>query len=71
MNWPHLWSNILGWVSLHPVAAYLAIFLTALSESLALVGLPVPGTVMMIGIGNVLCESEVAGRWSGTIAGEA
>ncbi len=51
MNWAHLWSGVLQWVSLHPLAAYFAIFLVALSESLALVGPLVPGTVMMIGIG--------------------
>ena len=54
MDWTHLWHNALHWVTLHPVVAYLAVFLIALSESLALVGLLVPGTVIMIGIGAVV-----------------
>ncbi len=51
MHWHTLWADCLQWVSLHPTAAYLVIFLISFSESLALVGLIVPGTVMMIGIG--------------------
>ncbi|MFK5926328.1 MAG: VTT domain-containing protein [Desulfuromusa sp.] len=51
MDWAHLWSNILQGVTLHPVVAYLAIILISLSESLAVVGLLVPGTVMMVGVG--------------------
>ena len=51
MDWAHLWSTILQWVTLHPLVAYLAILLISFSESLAVVGLLVPGTVMMVGIG--------------------
>jgi len=51
MDWAQIWNNLLLWVSLYPLATYLAIFLISLSESLALVGLLVPGTVMMVGIG--------------------
>ena len=51
MDWTHLWGTILQWVTLHPLVAYLAIFLISFSESLAVVGLLVPGTVMMIGVG--------------------
>ncbi|MDA3903313.1 MAG: VTT domain-containing protein [Desulfuromusa sp.] len=51
MDWTYFWNHILQWVTLHPITAYLAIFLIALSESLAIVGLLVPGTVMMVGIG--------------------
>jgi membrane protein DedA with SNARE-associated domain/membrane-associated phospholipid phosphatase len=51
MNWTHVWDTALHWVTLHPVVAYLGIFGVALSESLALVGLLIPGTVIMIGIG--------------------
>lgn len=53
MGWTQLWHNVLQWVALHPMMAYLAIFLVALSESLALVGLLVPGTVIMIAIGAI------------------
>lgn len=51
MNWVHLWNTVLQWVTLHPGIAYFGIFLIALAESLALVGLLIPGTVIMIGIG--------------------
>jgi len=51
MDWTHFWDTALHWVTLHPVVAYLGIFVVALSESLALVGLLIPGTVIMIGIG--------------------
>jgi len=47
----HFWNFALQWVVLNPLIAYATIFLAALLESLALVGLLVPGTVMMIGVG--------------------
>jgi len=43
-------------IATHPDAAYLAIFLVALSESLAILGILVPGTVIMVGVRIV--ESE-------------
>jgi undecaprenyl-diphosphatase len=54
MDWTQLWHGLLQWVALHPVAAYFGIFLVSLSESLALVGLLIPGTVIMIGIGALV-----------------
>jgi membrane protein DedA with SNARE-associated domain len=51
MDWTHLWNTALHWVTLHPGMAYLGIFGVALAESLALVGLLVPGAAIMIGIG--------------------
>ena len=51
MDWLHIWNSLLQAVSHDPQATYLAIFLISLAESLALIGLLVPGTVMMIGIG--------------------
>ena len=51
MVWTDLWNATLQWVSLHPEAAYLLIWLVSFCESLALVGLLVPGTVIMIGVG--------------------
>ncbi|WP_020677583.1 bifunctional DedA family/phosphatase PAP2 family protein [Geopsychrobacter electrodiphilus] len=60
MDWSHLWHNLLQWVSLYPLATYLAIFLISLSESLALVGLLVPGTVMMVGIGALAGSGAIS-----------
>ncbi len=54
MDWTQLWHGLLQWVALNPVTAYFGIFLVSLSESLALIGLLVPGTVIMIGIGIVV-----------------
>ena len=51
MNWMHIWSQIVLWIVQHPLEAYLTIFLISLSESLAVIGLFVPGTIMMVGIG--------------------
>lgn len=76
MNWSHLWSEIVGWVGLHPIAAYLSVFLISLSESLALVGLVVPGTAMMIGIGALAgsgalsLSSTLIAAMAGAIAGD-
>ncbi len=51
MDWLHIWHSLLQAVAHYPLATYLAIFLISLAESLALIGLLIPGTVMMIGIG--------------------
>jgi len=60
MDWIQIWDNLLQWVALYPLATYLAIFLISLSESLALVGLLVPGTVMMIGIGALAGSGAIS-----------
>ncbi len=44
----------------HPTLAYGAIFLISLSESLALVGLLVPGTVIMFGVGAIVATGSLA-----------
>ena len=54
MHWTDLWNAALQWVALHPNIAYPTIFLIALSESLALVGLLIPGTALMLGIGALV-----------------
>jgi membrane protein DedA with SNARE-associated domain len=45
---------ILDWIRLHPGLAGFAVFLISLSESLAIVGLVVPGVVMMTAIGAMM-----------------
>lgn len=44
----------LEWIRMHPTSAGLAVFLISLSESLAIVGLLVPGVVMMTAIGSMM-----------------
>ncbi len=45
---------ILSWVSAHPYASYLVIFLISLAESLFLVGFLIPGLTLMLAIGTLI-----------------
>jgi len=54
-----LLRDLLTWVSANPGWAYLSIFLVALSESLAVVGLIVPGAVMMVGVGAMVAAGAL------------
>ena len=49
----------LALITHHPILAYGAIFLVSLAESLALVGLVVPGTVIMFGVGAVVATGSL------------
>jgi undecaprenyl-diphosphatase len=49
----------LAFITHHPGLAYGAVFLVAFSESLALVGLLVPGTVIMFGVGAVVATGSL------------
>ena len=44
-------QDMLAWIAANPHWAYLLIFGVAMFESLALVGMLVPGAVMMVGAG--------------------
>lgn len=67
--------DLLAWIGANPGWAYLAVFLIALSESLAVVGLAVPGVVFMVGAGALIatgslqfwptCLSAIAGAIAG------
>lgn len=46
--------QLLEWVSLHPYWAGVAVFLVAMGESLAIVGLLIPGVVLMFGFGALI-----------------
>ena len=59
MNYMYYINTLLDAVTQHPSLAYGAIFLISLSESLALVGLIVPGTVIMFGIGAVVSTGSL------------
>ena len=55
----HLLNTLLTFIKQHPDLAYGVIFLVSLSESLALIGLLVPGTVIMFGIGAVVATGSL------------
>ncbi len=67
---------LLAWVHAHPAWAGVAVFLVALSESLVVVGLVVPGTVLMFGIGalvgsgNLGLWETLAWAFAGAVAGD-
>ncbi|MFA5170274.1 MAG: VTT domain-containing protein [Sulfuriferula sp.] len=68
---------LLEWITQHAYYAGVAVFLVALAESLVLVGLFIPGTVIMFGIGALVStgamELWVTLIWAtaGAIAGDA
>ena len=68
--------SLLEWIAQHAYYAGAAVFLVALTESLALVGLFIPGTVIMFGIG-ALVPTGAMNLWTtlawaaaGAIAGD-
>ena len=52
-------NALLAFITHHPDLTYGAIFLISLSESLALVGLIVPGTVIMFGVGAIVATGSL------------
>ena len=54
-----LFQQILDWVALHPYWSGVLIFLVAMAESLAIVGLMVPGVVIMFGIGALIAAGSI------------
>jgi len=55
----HYINALLAFITHHPALVYGAIFLISLSESLALVGLIVPGTVIMFGVGAIVATGSL------------
>jgi undecaprenyl-diphosphatase len=55
-------KDLLAFIANHPTIAYGVVFLVSLSESLALVGLIVPGTVIMFGVGAIVATGSL-GLW--------
>lgn len=55
-----LFQDILAWVSANPDWAHSAVFLVALVESLAIVGLVVPGVIMMVGAGALIATGALS-----------
>ena len=54
-----IFDQVLQWVALHPVWAGLVVFLVAMTESLAIVGVIVPGVAMMFGIGALIAAGAL------------
>ena len=54
-----LFQDLLAWVSANPGWAHLSVFLVALVESLAIVGLIVPGVIMMVGAGALIATGAL------------
>jgi len=50
---------LLTFITHHSLLAYVVIFIVSLSESLAIVGLLVPGTVIMFGIGTIVAAGSL------------
>lgn len=55
-----LFQQLLQWVNLHPGWSSAVIFLVAMAESLAIIGLVVPGVVIMFGIGALISTGAIA-----------
>lgn len=53
-------SGLLNFISAHSYLSYGAVFLISLSESLAIIGLVIPGTVIMFGIGAVITTGSLS-----------
>lgn len=55
-----LFHDILDWVTLHPGFAYITVFLVAMTESTAVIGVIVPGVVLLIGTGALITTDAIA-----------
>ncbi len=55
----HYLDTLLAFITHHSGLTYGAIFLISLSESLALIGLLVPGTVIMFGVGAIVATGSL------------
>jgi hypothetical protein len=55
-------NALIGWIAQHPHWAYATVFFAALTESVVLVGLFVPGALVMFGVAWVSSWSPV--RWT-------
>ncbi len=62
--------EILDWVSHNPGWAYALVFLVGVGESLALVGMAIPGVVLLMGAGALIASGAIA-FWTAFIAATA
>ena len=54
-----LFQHLLDWVALHPYWSGALVFLVSMAESLAIVGLVVPGVAIMFGIGAMIGAGSI------------
>jgi membrane protein DedA with SNARE-associated domain/membrane-associated phospholipid phosphatase len=55
-----LFRELLAWITTNPGWAYLVVFTVALAESLAVVGMLVPGVMIMVGAGALIAAGSLA-----------
>jgi len=55
-----LFDQVLAWVGAHPGWAYAVIFAVAMGESTAIIGLIVPGVVLLLGTGALITTGAIA-----------
>ncbi len=53
-------AQLLAWVRANPTWSYLIVFLVALAESVAVIGMIVPGVVIMVGAGALIATGDLA-----------
>ncbi|WP_024889391.1 bifunctional DedA family/phosphatase PAP2 family protein [Luteimonas huabeiensis] len=72
----NLFDNTVAWIGEHPVAAGIAIFLIAFSDSVILLGAIVPALPLLFGVGVLIGLGEVSGPYAvvcaalGALAGD-
>lgn len=55
-----LLGHIFDWVSANPGWAYITVFLIAMGESLAIIGMAIPGVVSLMGAGALIAAGAIA-----------
>lgn len=65
-----LLQNAVSWIGMHPSVAGVLVFVVAMAESLAMVGLVVPGAVVMIAAGALVAQGAI-GFWPTLLAAVA
>ena len=70
-------NTLIAWIARHPEWAYATVFFAAFTESLAVIGLFVPGALIMFGVGAIVAVGSLdlwatlAWAAAGAIAGDA
>jgi undecaprenyl-diphosphatase len=76
MGLEHYTTQLLFWIQAYPLLAYLCIFLIAISESLVIIGLVIPGIALMsiigalVGTGHLNLYSTLTAAILGAIVGD-
>ncbi|MEA3642153.1 MAG: VTT domain-containing protein [Lamprobacter sp.] len=63
-----LFAQPLNWIGAHPGWAYLAVFLVAFAESVAVIGMAVPGVMILFAAGALIATGELAFWPTATLA---